>query len=84
MVLRTHMTPTLVEEQFDARDREQIHEIIAALRQSYQDRLHDATFDLHRAERSVNRAQHEISRLKRHLERIDSFIIKHDISLKEG
>lgn len=84
MVLRTQMTPTVAEEQFDARDREQIHEIIATLRKSYQDRLHDATFELHRAERGVNRAQHEITRLKRHLERIDSFITKHDISLKEG
>ena len=84
MGVQLQKSPHIVEETFDDTDREQIHEIISNLRHSYRDRLHDATFDLHRAERSVNRAHHEITRLKRHLERIDAFISKHNIQLKEG
>ncbi len=74
-------TASLKDTELDAMDREAIHNIITSLRQSYTDRLHDATLEFHRAQRQVNRAAHEITRLEVHLERIDAFIAKNNIPL---
>jgi len=79
--MKTQIIPTQVIEQFNEQDREEIHRIIANLRQSYLDRLQDATVEFHRAQRQLNRAGHEITRLERHLERIDGFVAKHNITL---
>lgn len=79
--MKTQVIPTQIIEQFDEQDREEIHNIIANLRQSYVERLRDATVEFHRAQRHVNRAAHEITRLERHLERIDAFVAKHNIPL---
>ena len=84
MTIRTQRQPTVYVETFDDKDRSEIHDIITELRQSYVERLHEATLEFHRTQRLVNRAGHEVSRLERHLERIDGFVKKHNIPLDEG
>lgn len=81
--MKTQIIPTQVQERFDENDREEIHRIIDSLRQSYTERLHEATLEFHRAQRQVNRAAHEMTRVEKHLERIDTFIAKHNIPLGE-
>lgn len=71
--------PKKTTEIFDGKDRKEIHDIIANLRRSYVERLHDASQELHHAQRQVNRANHEVTRLTRHLARIDAFCKQHNI-----
>lgn len=81
MAIRVGIQPHITDEQFDERDRAEIHRIVNDLRQSYIDRQHEATREYHQAQRQVNRAQHELHRLERHMERINAFCAKHNIPL---
>lgn len=81
MVLKTATAPHLTEEVFDAKDREEIHRIIADLRQTYLERHTEALSEYHKAERNANRALHEVNRVERHLQRINDFCTKNDIPL---
>lgn len=65
------------------KDRREIHDIVANLRQSYVERMHEATVEFHRAQRQLNRASHEVTRLDHHLQRINDFCIKHNIPLED-
>ncbi len=82
MTVFFQVQPTKTTEVFEGKDREEIHAIITDLRQSYVDRLHDASQELHQAQRQVNRASHEVTRLTRHLARIDAFREQHNIKEK--
>jgi len=79
MVLKTSKVPHHTEEVFDERDREEIHRIIADLRQTYFERHTEALSNFHKIERESNRALHEVTRIEKHLERIDDFCKKNDI-----
>jgi hypothetical protein len=79
MVLKTSTVPHHTEEVFDEKDREEIHRIIADLRQTYLERHTEALSEYHKREREANRALHEVNRVERHLERIDDFCKKNDI-----
>jgi len=79
MVLKTSIVPHLTEEVFDERDREEIHRIIADLRQTYFERHTEALSNFHKIERESNRALHEVTRIEKHIERIDDFCKKNDI-----
>ena len=81
MVLKKGTIPHLTEEVFDERDREEIHRIIADLRQTYFERHTEALSNYHKIERESNRAQHEVTRIEKHIERIDEFCKKNDIPL---
>lgn len=84
MALRTQVAPQKFEEKFDAKDRAEIHTIIRNLRHTYTERLHEAVFDLNRAQRQVNRASHEVHRIEKHLERINDFCNKNNIPLDDA
>jgi len=79
MVLKTSVTPHLTEEVFDEKDRDEIHRIIADLRQTYLERHTEALSEYHQKERESNRALHEVNRVEKHLERINEFCKKNDI-----
>jgi len=79
MVLKTDIVPHVTEEVFDEGDREEIHRIIADLRQTYFERHTEALSEYHKIQRESNRALHEVNRIERHLERIDEFCKKNDI-----
>lgn len=81
MVLKTHIVPHQTEEVFDEGDREEIHRIIADLRETYFQRHTEALSVYHKIERESNRALHEVNRIERHLERIDEFCKKNDIPM---
>jgi hypothetical protein len=79
MVLKTSKVPHHTEEVFDERDREEIHRIIADLRQTYFERHTEALATFHKIQRDSNRALHEVTRIEKHLERIDDFCTKNNI-----
>ena len=79
MVLKTSVIPHHTEEVFDENDREEIHRIIADLRETYFERHNEALSAYHKIERESNRALHEVNRIERHLERIDAFCKKNNI-----
>ena len=83
MVLKTSAAPHHTEEVFDEKDRDEIHRIIAGLRQTYLERHTEALSDYHKRERESNRALHEVNRVEKHLERIDDFCKKNNIPLME-
>ena len=83
MVLKTSAAPHHTEEVFDEKDRDEIHRIIADLRQTYLERHTEALSEYHKKEREANRALHEVNRVEKHLERIDEFCKKNDIPLTE-
>lgn len=82
MVLKTSTVPHDTEEVFDERDRDEIHRIIADLRQTYRERHAEALSDYHKKEREANRALHEVNRVEKHLQRIEAFCKKNDIPLE--
>ena len=84
MVLKTSRVPHQTEEVFDERDREEIHRIIADLRQTYFQRHTEALSNYHKIEREANRALHEVNRIEKHLERIDEFCIKNNIPINSN
>lgn len=81
MAIKTQRVPRQTKEVFDDTDREEIHRIIADLRDTYVERHTEALREYHEAQRQVNRLSHEVSRLERHLTRIDNFCINNDIPL---
>lgn len=83
MVLKTSTIPRHTEEVLDAKDRDEIHRIIADLRQTYIERHTEALSAYHQAERQANRALHEVNRVEKHLERIKDFCQKNNIPLEE-
>lgn len=83
MVLKTSTVPHHTEEVFDEKDRDEIHRIIADLRQTYIERHTTALSDYHQAQRTANRALHEVNRVEKHLERIKDFCQKNNIPLEE-
>lgn len=84
MVLKTSTVPHLTEEVFDEKDREEIHRIIADLRQTYFERHTEALSNYNKVEREANRLLHEVNRIEKHLERIDEFCKKNDIPLSNN
>jgi len=83
MVLKTTTAPHHTEEVLDEKDRDEIHRIIADLRQTYVERHTAALSDYHQAQRTANRALHEVNRVEKHLERIKDFCQKNNIPLEE-
>lgn len=84
MILKASVVPHRIEEVFDEGDREEIHRIIADLRQTYFERHTEALSAYHKIERESNRALHEVNRIERHLERIDAFCTKNNIPLNSN
>ncbi|MDB5163258.1 MAG: hypothetical protein JWO54_125 [Candidatus Saccharibacteria bacterium] len=79
MVIKTAIVPHHTEEVLDEQDREEVHRMIIALRQSYVERHTEALSTYHKIERDANRALHEVNRVERHLERINEFCNKNGI-----
>lgn len=82
MVLQTHGTPHRTEEEFDEKDRTEIHRIISELRHTYLERHTEALAEYNKAERDANRKKHEVARLEKHLERIEAFCKKNNIPIE--
>lgn len=81
MVLQTHGAPHQTKDEFDEKDRAEIHRIISDLRHTYLERHTEALADYHKAEREANRKLHEVTRIEKHLERIEDFCKKNNIPL---
>lgn len=82
MVLKTNAPPRRIEEEFDEKDRSEIHRIISELRQTYIEQHTEALTEYNKAERLANRKLHEVNRLEKHLERIEDFCKKNNIPLE--
>ena len=82
MVLKTHGTPHRLEEEFDEKDRTEIHRIITELRHTYLLRHTEALAEYNKAEREANRKKHEVARLEKHLGRIEEFCKKNNIPIE--
>ncbi len=81
MTLKTNTPPRRTTEEFDEKDREEIHRIISELRHTYLERHTEALADYHKVEREANRKLHEVNRLEKHIERIEDFCKKNNIPL---
>ena len=81
MVLKTKAPPRRIEEEFDEKDRSEIHRIISELRHTYIEQHTEALTEYNKVERLANRKLHEVNRLEKHLERIEDFCKKNNIPL---
>lgn len=81
MVLKTNAPPRRIEEEFNDKDREEIHRIISELRHTYIEQHTEALADYNKTEREANRKLHEVERLEKHLARIEDFCKKNNIPL---
>lgn len=81
MVLKTNAPPHRAEEEFDEKDRAEIHRIITELRHDYLQRHDEALAEYNKAEREANRKLHEVDRLEKHLQRIEIFCKNNNIPL---
>jgi hypothetical protein len=82
MVLKTNAPPRRIEEEFDEKDRTEIHRIISELRHTYIEQHTEALNEYNKAEREANRKLHEVDRLEKHLGRIEDFCKKNNIPLE--
>lgn len=82
MVLKTHGTPHRLEENFDEKDRTEIHRIISELRHTYLERHTQALAEYNKVEREANRKKHEVARLEKHIGRIEAFCKKNNIPIE--
>jgi len=83
MVLNTSAPPRRIEEEFDEKDRSEIHRIISELRHTYIEQHTEALTEYNKVERLANRKLHEVNRLEKHLQRIEDFCKKNNIPLVE-
>ena len=83
MVLNTSTPPRRIEEEFDEKDRSEIHRIISELRHTYIEQHTEALTEYNKVERLANRKLHEVNRLEKHLQRIEDFCKKNNIPLVE-
>ena len=81
MVLKTNAPPRRTDENFDDKDRAEIHRIITELRHDYLQRHNEALAAYNKAEREANRKLHEVDRLEKHLIRIELFCKENNIPL---
>lgn len=81
MVLKTKAPPHRLKEQFDEKDRAEIHRIITELRHDYLKRHTEALATYNQAAREANRRLHEVERLEKHLQRIEVFCKNNNIPL---
>lgn len=82
MVLKTNAPPHRTDEEFDEKDRTEIHRIISELRHTYIEQHTEALTTYNKAERDANRKLHEVTRLEKHIERIEAFCKKNNIPLE--
>jgi hypothetical protein len=82
MVLKINTPPHRIEEEFDEKDRTEIHRIISELRHTYIEQHTDALAEYNKAEREANRKLHEVDRLEKHIGRIEDFCKKNNIPLE--
>ncbi len=82
MVLKTNAPPRRTEEEFDEKDRAEIHRIISELHHTYIEQHTEALAEYNKAEREANRKLHEVDRLEKHLGRIKDFCKKNNIPLE--
>ncbi|MFZ1250307.1 MAG: hypothetical protein WAR37_02580 [Candidatus Microsaccharimonas sp.] len=81
MSLSVKAPPHRLEEEFDEKDREEIHRIILELRHDYLERHTEALAEYNKIEREANRKLHAVDRLEKHLQRIDDFCKRNNIPL---
>lgn len=81
MVLITKAPPHRTKDEFDDKDRAEIHRIITELRHDYLKRHTEALAAYNKAEREANRKLHEVDRLEKHLQRIEVFCKNNNIPL---
>ena len=81
MVLNTSAPPRRIEEEFDEKDRSEIHRIISELRHTYIEQHTEALTEYNKVERLANRKLHEVNRLEKHLQRIEDFCKKNNVAL---
>jgi len=81
MAIKTSIIPHQTKEEFDDKDREEIHRIISELRHDYLERHTEALADYNKIAREANRKLHEVDRLEKHLKRIDDYCKENNIPL---